>query len=89
MKETILQYVREYAPTFIMLVMMFIFKFGFGKNFTAFRNDVTNAFNVKNLTGEMNELKNDLLCLIDENRELREEIKDLTEEISKVKGKKK
>ena len=88
MKETILQYVREYAPTVIMLVMMFIFKFGFGKNFDTFRSDVTSAFNVKNLTGEINDLKSDLLILIDENRELQEEINALTAEITKIKKKK-
>ena len=89
MKETILQYVRDYAPTFIMLIMAFVFKFGFGKDFSSFRTDVTNAFNVKSLTKELKEVKDELTVIMDDNRDLAKQIKELTEQLSKVKGRRK
>lgn len=89
MTDTIMQYVRDYAPVVLMLVMMFIDRFGFGSVFSAFRKDVTDAFNVKSLTEALTDLRGELKSVLSENNELREELVKIREKLDKVKGGKK
>ena len=69
-----------------MLVMMFIDRFGFGSLFSAFRKDVTASFNVKDLTKSIDDLKDELRSALAENEEIRKELKEIREALSKVKG---
>ena len=89
MKDTILQVVRDYAPALLMFVMMFIDKFGFGNIFSKFRSDITNAFDVKKISKEFEDIHGDLCANASEMKEMREELHALREEISRVKGAKK
>ena len=89
MIDTIMEYIKDYAPVVLMLVMMFIDRFGFGTTFSAFRRDVTEAFNVKKLTQAIDDLKGELRSVLDENEEIRGELKRIREGLEKVKGGKK
>ena len=89
MKETILQVVIDYAPTVLVFVMMFIDKFGFGNIFSKFRSDITNAFDVKKISKEFEEIHGDLCANASEMKEIREELHALREELSRIKGAKK
>ena len=89
MIDTIMEYVKDYAPVVLMLVMMFIDRFGFGSLFSAFRKDVTEAFNVKKLTQAIDDLKGELRSVLDENEELRGDLKRIREGLEKVRGGKK
>ena len=89
MIDTIMEYVKDYAPVVLMLVMLFIDRFGFGSLFSAFRKDVTAAFNVKKLTQAIEDLKGELRSVLDENEELRGDLKRIREGLEKVRGGKK
>lgn len=86
MIDTILEYVADYLPALLMLVMMFIDRFGFGNLFSAFRKDVLDAFNVKTITASIDKLRDDLKSVLAENEELRKEIIEVKEALRKVKG---
>ena len=89
MKETILQYVREYAPMVLMLIMIFIDKYGFGSSFTSFRKDITDSFDVRKLTGAIESLRAELRANSEELEDIKEEIKREREVLSKIRGGKK
>ena len=89
MIDTIMQYVRDYAPCVLMLVFMFIDRFGFGNIFSAFRKDITDAFNVSSLTAQIKDLEGELRSVLDENEEIRGELKAIREVLQRVKGGKK
>ena len=89
MKEKIVYYVTAYAPVLFMLVMMVIDKLGFGNLFSAFRSDVTKAFDTKAFRKEIQEVKDELRSSSQEIKEVREEIKQAREAITKIKGAKK
>lgn len=93
MKETILQYIQEYAPTVIVFIMMVIFKFGFGKEFSLFQQNVTSAFDTKKISDVISSVKDelestraDLRVAAGEIKDLREEVKKEREIIQRVKG---
>ena len=89
MIDTIMEYIKDYAPVVLMLVMMFIDRFGFGTTFSAFRRDVTEAFNVKRLTQAIDDLKGELRSALSENEDIRKELTTIREALTKVKGGKK
>lgn len=89
MIDTIMEYIKDYAPVVLMLVMMFIDRFGFGTTFSAFRRDVTEAFNVKKLTQAIDDLKGELRSSLAENEDIRKELTTIREALYKVKGGKK
>lgn len=89
MIDTIMEYIKDYAPVVLMLVMMFIDRFGFGNLFSAFRRNVTEAFNVKKLTQAIDDLKGELRSALSENEDIRKELTTIREALTKVKGGKK
>lgn len=89
MIDTICEYIIAYAPVVLMLIMMFIDRFGFGSVFSAFRKDITDAFNVKTLTAQIKDMEGEIRSMLAENEELRKELKAIREAIQKVKGGKK
>lgn len=89
MKETILQIVQDYAPVFLVFVMMVIDKIGFGGIFSRFRSDITASFDLNKLTKELERVKGDMLATYDELKDVREEIRKAREAITRVKEGKK
>ena len=86
MKDTIMQYLNDYIPVLLMLVMMFIDKFGFGNLFSAFRKDITASFDTKNLVSTIEDIKGELRSVTEELKEVKEEIKREREILERVKG---
>ena len=89
MPENIMQYIIDYAPVVLMLVMMFIDRFGFGNLFSSFRKDITESFNVKELGKEIESLRDEICSVLDENKDLRDQLVEITEALQRVKGTKK
>ena len=89
MKETALQYVREYAPIVLFMIVMFIDRFGFGTSFSAFRNDIKKSFDLARLKKEIQDVRDDLRSVTDELREIKQEIKKEREAITRIRGSKK
>lgn len=86
MTEQIVGYINDYAPLVLMLVFMFIDRFGFGNIFSAFRKDIVSSFNVTKLTDSINALKAELASSLQENNDIREELTKIREQLAKVKG---
>ena len=82
MKDLLLQY----APVALFLVMMFIDKFGFGKMFSSFRKDISDAFDIRSLSSDLLKMKSEMGSVISELKEVREEIKKARDAIRKIKG---
>lgn len=86
MTEKIVGYINDYLPLILWIVFMFIDRYGFGGMFTSFRKDITEAFNTKKLTSEITSLKDELRSALEENGEIRKELKEIREALTKVKG---
>lgn len=89
MKEQILQWVTDYAPVVLMLIMCFIDRFGFGSQFLNFKNEVNAAINLKKVKKEFEEIKGDLQSTLDELKDCKSAMIRLEESMSRVKGAKK
>lgn len=89
MKETIVQYLTDYAPVLLMLVMCFIDRFGFGSQFSTFKNEVNAAINLKKLKKEFEQIQGDLRSTLDELKDCKSAMVQLEEALSRVKGAKK
>lgn len=86
MTEKIIGYINSYAPLLLMLVFMFIDRYGFGSIFSSFRKDITASFNVTKLTASIDALKAELASTLQENNDIREELIKIREQLQKVKG---
>lgn len=89
MKEQILQWVTDYAPVVLMLVMCFIDRFGFGNTFSDFRKEITDSLNLKKLKKDFEQLQGDLRSVYDELKETKDELKKAAEGLKRVKGERK
>lgn len=85
MRDQILEWIRQYAPVVIMLVMCFIDRFGFGNVFSSFRKDITDALNVKELKSEFSSIKSELRSVTNELKESKAELAAVSSQLQKVK----
>ncbi len=86
MKDQIVQWVTEYAPVLLMLVMCFIDRFGFGNTFSSFRKDITDNLNLKKLKKDFDQLQGDLRSTLDELKDCKSAMIKMEEALTKVKG---
>lgn len=87
MKDVIIQYVVDYIPVILMLVMMFIDRYGFGNLFHDFRNKIISDLNAKKMIEEFESMKAAFRAVMDENQAMREEIQKLNQSISRIRRK--
>lgn len=86
MKEQIVQYITDYAPVLLMLVMCFIDRFGFGNTFSSFRKEITDSLNLKKLKKDFDQLQGDLRSTLDELKDCKSAMIKMEEALTKIKG---
>lgn len=86
MKEQIVQYITDYAPVLLMLVMCFIDRFGFGNTFSSFRKEITESLNLKKLKKDFDQLQGDLRSTLDELKDCKSAMIKMEEALTKIKG---
>ena len=86
MKDQILQWVTDYAPVVLMLIMCFIDRFGFGSTFSSFRKEITDNLNLKKLKKDVDKIQVDLRSTLDELKECKSAMIKMEEALTKVKG---
>lgn len=86
MKEQIVQYITDYAPVLLMLVMCFIDRFGFGNTFSSFRKEITDSLNLKKLKNDFDQLQGDLRSTLDELKDCKSAMIKMEEALTKIKG---
>ena len=86
MKDQIVQWVTDYAPVVLMLIMCFIDRFGFGSTFSSFRKDITDNLNLKKLKKDFDKLQGDLRSTLDELKDCKSAMIKMEEALTKVKG---
>lgn len=86
MKEQIIQYITDYAPVALMLVMCFIDRFGFGSTFSSFRKEITDSLNLKKLKKDFDQIQGDLRSTLDELKDCKSAMIKMEESLTKIKG---